>query len=326
MAIELRHLRYVVAVADGGSFRKAAALLGIRESAVSRRVRDLEDHIGVSLFVRDHAGVRLTYAGEQFIWHARSAIACITQAVAEVGTIGRGETGAVRIGLYVPLSSGFLAALVQAFESEHPDVRIVLHEGSFADATPAVRQLRVDVAFVSRIDAPDDCEIIELGNERLLVAMARDHSLAARDELLWQDLAGQRIILCASYRTVDGWDKQFAQRLAQADSAIVDRQYISRDTVLQLVANGRRLTLVGEGSAMLQTPSVTYRPIAGETVAIAALWSPRNDNPAFRRFLARAKQYAAEAKRNGRTPYRTNGLGAYPADSVALSQNPDLLP
>lgn len=87
--MELRHLRYVLAAAEAGSFRAAARALGIRESAVSRRIRDLEDEIGAALFVRSHKGVKLTYAGQRFVCRSRTALDQISDATKDVGAIGR---------------------------------------------------------------------------------------------------------------------------------------------------------------------------------------------------------------------------------------------
>jgi len=74
LKFELRHLRYVVAAAERGSFRGAAKALAVQESVISRRIRDLEDEIGAALFIRSHEGVKLTYAGQRFLYRARIAL------------------------------------------------------------------------------------------------------------------------------------------------------------------------------------------------------------------------------------------------------------
>ncbi|WEZ86186.1 LysR family transcriptional regulator (plasmid) [Rhizobium sp. 32-5/1] len=108
MAIDLRQLRYVIAAAEHGSFRQAAASLGVEVSAISRGIRDLEDGIGASLFSRHSGGVRLTPAGELFLTRARNVVTELETAERDVGVIGRGERGRVRIGIYSSLTSGFL--------------------------------------------------------------------------------------------------------------------------------------------------------------------------------------------------------------------------
>ena len=93
MTIDLRHLRYVVAAAEQRSFRSAAKVLRVQESAISRRIRDLEDEIGTALFIRSHAGVKLTCAGQRFVYRARVALDEIDHAVKDVGAIRRAEGG-----------------------------------------------------------------------------------------------------------------------------------------------------------------------------------------------------------------------------------------
>ncbi|MCF7728414.1 LysR family transcriptional regulator [Sulfitobacter sp. M22] len=95
--IELRHLRYVAAAAEHGSFRQAALAEGVRVSAISRRIRDLEDDVGATLFIRHSAGVRLTQAGQHFVSRKRHALRQIDIATQEAGANGRGEIGLLRI-------------------------------------------------------------------------------------------------------------------------------------------------------------------------------------------------------------------------------------
>jgi DNA-binding transcriptional LysR family regulator len=91
LPIQVRHLNYVIAAADHGSFRRAAAALGVRESAVSRRIRDLEERLGAALFVRSHSGVQLTLAGRQFVDRGRKALSEIALAKTEAFGLDFGE-------------------------------------------------------------------------------------------------------------------------------------------------------------------------------------------------------------------------------------------
>jgi len=95
-----------VAAADHGSFRQAAGALGIQESAVSRRIRDLEDRLGTPLFIRSPGGVKLTIAGEKFVQRGRKALSEIRMARTEAFAIGRGSTGHLQIGIFSSLGSG----------------------------------------------------------------------------------------------------------------------------------------------------------------------------------------------------------------------------
>ncbi len=105
--VELRHLRYFVAVVEHGSFRKAGAAVGRSQAAISRSIAKLEDEIGASLFHRHTWGVSQTYAGQRFLVHARRVIRTVGEGAREVASAGRSEKGRVRIGIYSSIASGF---------------------------------------------------------------------------------------------------------------------------------------------------------------------------------------------------------------------------
>ena len=145
--IELRHIHYFVAAVEQGSFRKAARLLDIQESAVSRRIRDLEDRLGASLFHRHSGGVSLTLAGQRFVRRVRVALQQIESGIDDVAAIGRSEDGMVKIGIFSSLASGFMFELLKTFDEKHPRVSIELIEGNPAVLVAAIRQLDVLPAF-----------------------------------------------------------------------------------------------------------------------------------------------------------------------------------
>jgi DNA-binding transcriptional LysR family regulator len=175
--IAVRHLRYFLAAAEHGSFRKAALHLEISESAVSRRIRDLEDHLGASLFHRYHGGVYLTLAGQQFMGRARKALRQIDSGARDVAAIGRSENGRIKVGIFSSLASGFLSDLLRAYGKEHPSVRIEFIDGDPADHVSAIRQLRLDVAFITGTKQWSDCETDQLWSERVFAVLPCDSTL-----------------------------------------------------------------------------------------------------------------------------------------------------
>lgn len=289
MTIELRHLRYVVAAAEHGSFRRAATAVGVQESAISRRIRDLEDEIGATLFVRHHGGVRLTYAGERFIHRARRAIDQINNAAKDVSTIGRGEDGVVRIGLISSLASGFLAELIQAYDASHAGVRLDFIEGGLSDHLPAIQQHLLDVAFLTGIPTADGCDIAHLWNEQVYVAMSKQDELAERQEISWADLRDRHFIVSEADPGPEIHDYLVKHLAELGHHPSVERQGVGRDNLMHLVAIGRGLTLTSEATTAARFPGVVYRPLAGEILPFCAIWSPQNDNPALRRLLSLAR-------------------------------------
>ena len=111
-AVEVRHLQYCIAASDHGSFRKAAAALGVQMSTISRAIRDLEDRLGTSLFQRHVGGVELTYAGEQFLHRARIALKQVNAGIRDVNAVGRAENGRIRVGKFSSIAKRISLGLV----------------------------------------------------------------------------------------------------------------------------------------------------------------------------------------------------------------------
>jgi DNA-binding transcriptional LysR family regulator len=290
VGIELYHLRYVIAAATLGSFRAAARMLNIRESAISRRIRDLEDEIGAALFVRSHEGVTLTYAGRRFVSRARTALDQIDHAAKDVGAIGRAEDGTVRIGIFSSMASGFLAELFGTYCALHAGVRLEFVDGAPLDHIAAVQQHRLDVAFVTGYPALTGCDVMRLWTERLFVALPSHHQLAASSEVDWADLRGQPFIFGESQPGAE-FSEQLVKRLVAAgDRPTVEWHGVGLDSLMQIVTLGRGLTFVTEAATAMQFPGVTYRQLLGEELPFSAVWSPRNENPAFRAMLSLARK------------------------------------
>lgn len=295
--VELRHLRYFITAAEHGSFRQAAAALGIHESAISRRIRDLEDDLGVSLFQRHNSGVLLTLAGQRFLRRARKALQQIGEGARDVAAIGRSEDGRIKIGIFSSLASGFLSDLLRTYDKAHSKVQVDFVDGNPADHIAAIRQLRLDVAFITGTTEWSGCETDHLWSERVFAVLPDEHPLAHRKELTWADLTGESFIVSDIAPGPEIHD-YLVQRLARlGHHPDVQPQYVGRDNLLPLVALGRGLTLTSEATTAAQIPGVSYRPIAEERLPFSAVWSPKNDNPACRRLLSLARSMARSNKR-----------------------------
>lgn len=289
MTIELRHLRYVIAAADNGSFRRAASALGVQESAISRRIRDLEDEIGVALFIRHHGGVNLTHAGQRFLVRAREAIGQIGHAAIDAGSFGRGEAGTVCIGIFSSLASGFLADLLHAYVAANPDVRPDLIEGAPSGHIAAVQRHRMDVAFLTGEPVADRCDRMHLWNERVYVALPSDHELDQRIEIAWAELRDRHFIVSEVDPGPEIHDYLVKHLAELGHHPSVERHGVGRDNLMHLVAMGRGLTLTSEATTAAHFPGVVYRQLAGEILPFCAIWSPQNANPALRRLLSLAR-------------------------------------
>lgn len=306
LTIELRHLRYFVATAEHGSFRRAGAVLGLDHSAVSRRIRDLEDHLGASLFNRHSGGVCLTLAGERFLRRARRALRSIDDGAQDVAAIGRSEAGRIRIGIFSSLASGYLTDVLRTYTERHTGVSIEFIDGDPAEHVAAVRQVRIDVAFVTGIAERPGCETAHLWSERVYAVLPEDHVLVTRSELDWPDLLDERFIV-SDIAPGPEIQNYLVQRLADLGRhPEIELQAVGRDNLLPLVALGRGLTLTSEAATAAYFPGIVYRPICGESLPFCAVWSPVNDNPSMRRLLSLARSMASPRK----SRQRMNGVAA----------------
>ena len=284
--------------ADRGSFRQSAIEFGVWESTVSRCIRDLEDEVGVALFIRSSAGVKLTDAGEKFLSRVRIAINLIEYAMKDAGAAGRGEIGRVRIGIISSLSASFVVDLLKLYQVENPLVQLDFIENCFSGHISAVQHCQMDVAFLAGNPAALNCDSVSLWKERLFIALPVQHILAARDEVTWKELRHEIFIVSYADPGPRFHDYIVRNLSDKGHHPSVERCNVSRDNLIKLVSFGQGLTLVNEASINTTSPGVAYRPIVGEILFFNAFWSTQNDNPAFRRFLSMAKSIAEKHSRS----------------------------
>lgn len=334
LSVELRHIRYVIEAAERGSFRAAARALGIEQSAVSRRIRDLEDEIGVSLFIRDATGARLSDAGKRFVERARRAVAHLRIATEDAGRCGRGEAGLLRIGITCSLAGGLLREILRAYTKRNPGVRTEIVEGGQTDHISAIQRHRLDLAFLAGTPSLEGGESTFLWSERVFVVVPVTDELAKEDEIRWDQLRDRCFIVSEDDSGPDMREYLVKQLAMHGVRPRIERYCLGRDNLLHLIAISGGLTLTNEAAAAIDVPGVTFRPLSGEAILFSAIWLRRNDNPALRRMISLARVMARRWRAMTAAPQNAS-LGAYrlastlPACSgglCAFSQMPDRSP
>lgn len=290
--MNFRHLRYFVAASEHGSFRKAGAALGVQESTISRRIRDMEDGLGSALFHRHSGGVCLTVAGQRLLSKARQVLRHVNEGAEIVDAVGRATEGHLRVGIFSSLASGFLQDLLRRFAEEHPGVRLEVADGNPAEHVAAIREFRLDIAFLTGTLEWPRCETTYLWSERVFVVLPQAHALAEEEEVRWEDLAHETFIVSDVPPGQEVHD-YLVQRVADlGHHPRIQLQFVGRDNLLTLVAIGSGLTVMSEAATAAHVPGICYRPIVGEVLPFNGVWSPKNDNPALRRFISTAKTMA----------------------------------
>ncbi|HET6551596.1 MAG TPA: LysR substrate-binding domain-containing protein [Solirubrobacter sp.] len=189
--MDLRQLRYFVAVAEELHFSRAALRLNLAQSALSGQIRTLEQEIGGPLLARSTRRVELTPAGAALLEDAREVLAGADEALARARALARGESGALVIGSLGPAPGGVFAPLLARFGSMHPNVRVEVRALDFTELIAGVRERHADVAFLYLpLDEPD-LEITPLLSEPRVVVLPSTHRLATRATLSPADLDGE---------------------------------------------------------------------------------------------------------------------------------------
>ncbi|WP_315835320.1 LysR family transcriptional regulator [Bradyrhizobium prioriisuperbiae] len=224
--IDLQHLHCAVAAGDCGSFRGAAEALLMRQSTLSRRIRQLEQAVGVILFDRSSGGVRATEAGRNFLRNARSILEEMDALVSNARSAEHGEAGRLTVGFSTSLSAGNLRATLTDFKQRFPQIELGMAERSRARLITALRNGALDIAIVTG-DAPIlDNRARSLWSERTLVALPEGHSLANREAVYWTDLRSETVLV--SHRDLG---REFENMLMSKLGSPEDRPRIERHDV-----------------------------------------------------------------------------------------------
>lgn len=295
--IELRHLTFFVAAAEHRSFRRAAAALDVRQSVLSRRIRALEDELGVSLFERDTLGARLTLAGERLQARTRFLLEELDDLVWSAREAGRGMTGHLRVGVLCSLGPGFLRDLVRSYSERHPDVEVGVFEDGPRAHIARIRDRQLDVAMLTGSRSDTNLDTTVLWREKVFVALPDGHRLANSGAIEWTALAEERFIVRREQPGPEIHDYVVRHLNSAGQAPTVIRHSVGHDGLMSLVGLGFGVSLTCESVVGIAYPGVVFRPLAGpdDMVPFSAVWSPDNDNPAFRRFLSLAKTMASSS-------------------------------
>ena len=287
--LDLAALSLALCVSNQGSFRKAASALGVRPSVVSRRVRVLEDALGVSLFQRRSQGAEPTIAGQRIF---DQGLAILTDAEALLRTAalsGVGTEGQLRIGIVGSIAGGKAREMLVAFTAAHPEVELNVVEALPQEHIAAIRALRMDVALVVGSPGASGCNLEPMWSEPIFVAIAKSSALASMASLRWDQLAAEIFIVSKMGPGPEIEDIVMRHLSELGRRPIIDPRPVQRGGLLGLISLGLGITLVGTAEAAVTYPDVVFRPLVGEVLPFSVVWMGNNDNPALRRFLGLAR-------------------------------------
>ncbi len=247
--MELRQLRYAVAVADHRHFTRAAAAVPVAQPALSHQIRLLEQELGVELFERSRSGVRLTEAGEIFLLRARRALAEVDAARAEIAALKGLASGRLVISAMQALAGLDLPRLLATFHAAHPGVDVSLREDSTRDMLTMAAHGEIDLAIAALdVEQPAGLEVLPLVSEPVLAALPAAHRLATLETVPVRQLRQETFVFF----------KQGTGLRAVSERAAGQAGFVPR-VGFQVSSHDRLLALVGEGLGVGFVPASAVR-------------------------------------------------------------------
>ncbi len=292
--MELRHLRYFVAVAEEQNVTRAAARLHVSQPPLSRQIRALEDELGVALFEHGARSIHLTDAGRVFLVEASAVIRRAEEAVQTLKAVAAGHGGEIHVGYAPSLTVEILPRGLRAFQATHPGVRVRLHDLSTEAMLRGLREGSLHVALVIRPSpqALGDLRFEELRRYAVCVAVHPAHPLAQPRRLGLKDIAQERLIgyTRADYPEYHAWlDSLFA---GFRSPPRVTEEHDGATSLIAAVEAGRGVALVQQGFECLAGPRLVLRRItpAPAPFVVGVAYRPDRPSAAARGFIAAVRQ------------------------------------
>jgi DNA-binding transcriptional LysR family regulator len=298
--MELRHLRYFVAVAEELHFNRAADRLHMAQPPLSQQIKQLETELGVELFHRrTKRQVQLTEAGQVLLQAAYRILAQLEQAVYETQRAGKGETGTLVIGFTGSVVYDILPAILHQFRQHFPQVNLALQELTTTQQEVALHHHRIEVGFCHPPLKDNRLALEYIWQEPLVVALPETHPLASETTLSVHALADESFILFPRHLGPGLYD-QIVRFCEQANfSPKVMQEAIQMQTIIGLISAEMGIALVPASLQNLQRSGVVYKPLQTVTpqVETAIVWQIDNPSVVLREFLQVVRLYVNQRKR-----------------------------
>lgn len=294
--MELRHLRYFVAVADARSLKLAAEeKLNTTQPSLSRQIRDLEEEVGTPLFIRGAKGVDLTAAGRVFLDHARVMLAQAEVAVQSARQIAYPGIPSFSLGFMIGHDTTWIPAALKLIRDQVPNIHVVISTQNSPQLATALLHGGIDVAFLRRDDGNDDIEFIALVEERFKVFLPSDHPLAAKATISLEEIARETFIsVSGTALSISGKQPALRRTIDRflRENGIEIRPNHEVDNlggVMSLIASTGGLALLPTYAKTFLPKTVTTRPLQsmGPKIDLSIGYRKANRSPILQLFLSR---------------------------------------
>lgn len=291
--MEIRQLKYFIAVAEEGNISRAAARLHLSQPPLTRHIQNLEDSLGFQLFRRTSSGVELTQAGALLLEHARNIKAHVELASQQASRLAAGKFGRLDVGVYGTAMLDVVPRILHAFTAGHPDVELSLQSAPIAPQLEALRHGRILAMFDRFAAEPEDLCVELIHSEPMLVAVHKDHPLAAATGLSISQLKGYPMI------GELGRPYQRSQHLFQRHGFQPEITQYTNDLLSAaiMVAGGFGMAFVPRSVLLMRLPGLVCIPLLDEPDACMKLhiaWRRNETHPLLHALLATVRDFRAE--------------------------------
>lgn len=272
MNIELRHLRYFVAVAEELHFGRAAARLNISQPPLSQQIQILEQQIGARLFARTNRSVSLTAAGVQFLADSRQILTQVEDAAARAGRLHHGETGELRIGF--TSSAPFIKAVsdtLSTFRRRFPDVHIQTRETNTREQIVPLNEGALDLGLMRNTQLPDTLCWERVLREPLLAMVPSDHPLARQQSVSLLELAREPFVFFDPHVGTGLYDDILGLMRRYGTTPVITQEVGEAMTIIGLVASGLGVSILPASFKRVQLNEMRWLPIT-EPDAVSEMW------------------------------------------------------
>jgi len=298
--MELRHLRYFVAVAEEGSLTVAAERrLHTAQPSLSRQIRDLEYEVGAQLMIRSARGIELTAAGRVFLDHARLALAQVDAASEAARRAAQPAKASFALGFLTGKEIDWLPEAIRLLRDELPKIEITVSSQYSPDLADALVRGKLDAAFLRREARATDLKFKVVATEPFVLVLPSDHRLASHEVINPRDIVGETFIAVSNTAPVTRGVIDDYLRQSGIDIR-PDHEADHMAMAMSFVASTRGVALLPAYARNLLPSSLTSRPLQGEapTIDLVVGYSRMNVSPILKLFLSRIDDLIARVSKN----------------------------
>lgn len=301
--MDLKQMRYFLAVAEERNFTRAAERLHMAQPPLTRQIQALEEDIGTALFVRTGKGVELTGAGQALLDEVPNLLSLAQRAKERAVLAGEGQSGRLDIGIFGSGVLDVIPRILARFHADRPEVRIVLHTLTKNEQVAALRERRISVGFNRLVPPEDDLVVEEVLRESMTVALPAGDPLAKQAAVTIPDLSDHPLILYPRL-PIAGLAQQVMQAFNREKSVLrVEQEVEDVLTAIALVAGGFGACVTTASTASLRLPGVVYRPLVSKhlrEIELSCLYRRSDESPVVVAFVGVVREFAGRTGASSR--------------------------